>query len=1695
MANELYRTYEVLVEESIHPKHPKRAKGKDGNLLKTDKPERFNPEIDGALRDTHMIFQDAVCFNTLCFAGLAGVERHKSGERAGDLLNPLWEHLTTPAAKGGIKEETERVIRRLATHYAPLKEVKTAEEFLNCVYSVPLQIQVTMSEEQKTLVLEKRAACYEMMEDAARNKKTGELNCEGMAPFAKTWTGLMCVGKKASIPSELPYARIAVELGGKIKPGTSDEELDRIFSETIESFRAAAEAETNRELELRFEQEAEKLKQVVAKLEALPAESKGRSAKLDAARDRLEKFRQGKQQWIQSQSAEIRAKLTDDVKKAVAQRFMKQTTAGRLEMKDAEFAEARVQAASVDPAAKSFFRLQPAIGRRNNLEAGLFRYWLLRDHKHPMVLRAAVREFRWLIEKTAPAKAVPQGEERSKKMPFSPEAKHAFRFFGTHCLEIEGGTKGASSPFREMDVTAFQTAVEDVFKYKIRTAERVRKVARLRTIVGAFEGKGLNAVESPTGSRIPGMEGDPRWDNEGENRKGIVQLIAEMSGEKEIGRYGLREGTIGGWAEVRKAFLDLHPQGRGKQCKVLDIAKLEKDLEAAVDEEMNANRQGFGSADFFHALCATEYHHLWLDGSDCVRNGIKDFVPHYVEYCEKREEFIELLRSNDGPELDSLSFAELRERAEKPIRYTWPGLLNRHKKPSYRYYDFGGKLNTAFQFKTLFRRIPTRDGAGKEVVGGYKILTGDDAKVTLAARRLKRDKIMSKDKDGDGWNSVDALWCPPLVLEGEPNPTAATKPQVLGNNKKKGKGGIEISFSLIASPLPGDAWLKFAGNSIVAAPVAEPVHLTVSFKIEANALAHLQNEGVYFASGSARGVEEKDEKRRFLRWPVDIETDKQAAKDRAEKAKREPKNDGKAAPKKFDKKADVAPGKLWCAFDSGFLVKESRYIETTKTKRVPDFHVLSIDLGNRFAAAFTRLRVHAGVNAEGRVISADGFSPVIKAELTREGTLRLQGENAKVWDHVRNEDGTCKKDANGNYVYALEDETYGNGGRGRFPTAKEYEDFSTIAGRLVPVTSLSLAGTDKQTYPELGDHLGFRLKRRIGRLRTLFNLVWRLCGKNERDNRTGKHDKPRTEKDWSFHRRMAVETLARSAFPKRPRQPGEDEEPGDQNLRVSLAPLEQWQKLKASGLLDSLKGAADTKRREDLEAALKDAGIWKWDALADAVKKQIGESMEGPDALDKLLVAVIEFCMPLRGRHWRWNYVPNGERLSWEDRDSSPDWKPNIMGMRGLSMKRLEQILNLRQRCQSFAKLETRYHGPYKFGDFNPPDSTRDELADCCPLLLERSNRIREQRVDQTAHLILAEALGMELKNPAEVADKKRRKVELDLHGEYQRRKDKNGKPYPRCSVIVLENLERYKTSQERTKMENSRLMQWAHRAIIEKLEDMCRPFGITLMLVDPAFSSHFDSRTGLPGVRVNQVSAGFENEYPYNRWIEGKNKKGTKTRLAEDIESLAELFKKHDYKGELVLAVEGGKEFVPVAAPSGNDGPINADVCAAGNIGLRGIADPQRWDVFPRLRTKQVSETEVSVLSWRGWFGKFPQDTKEKKSEQRRMKASAGAGAPVEPASRQATSSDGADNTDSQSSQSSEYPWFFVEPPGFPRLHDGDRLMKEAYEFKQGDTKLRAFPQGAYLKRVEQLCAHRINDINRARIQKAERDGDDIPM
>ena len=50
------------------------------------------------------------------------------------------------------------------------------------------------------------------------------------------------------------------------------------------------------------------------------------------------------------------------------------------------------------------------------------------------------------------------------------------------------------------------------------------------------------------------------------------------------------------------------------------------------------------------------------------------------------------------------------------------------------------------------------------------------------------------------------------------------------------------------------------------------------------------------------------------------------------------------------------------------------------------------------------------------------------------------------------------------------------------------------------------------------------------------------------------------------------------------------------------------------------------------------------------------------------------------------------------------------------------------------------------------------------------------------------------------------------------------------ADFIVIEDLSRYRASQGRAPRENSRLMKWCHRAVRDKLKELCEPFGIPVL-------------------------------------------------------------------------------------------------------------------------------------------------------------------------------------------------------------------------------------------------------------------------
>jgi IS605 OrfB family transposase len=313
------------------------------------------------------------------------------------------------------------------------------------------------------------------------------------------------------------------------------------------------------------------------------------------------------------------------------------------------------------------------------------------------------------------------------------------------------------------------------------------------------------------------------------------------------------------------------------------------------------------------------------------------------------------------------------------------------------------------------------------------------------------------------------------------------------------------------------------------------------------------------------------------------------------------------------------------------------------------------------------------------------------------------------------------------------------------------------------------------------------------------------------------------------------------------------------------------------------------------------------------------------------------------------------------------------------------------------------------------------------------------------------------------------------------------GEDVPRCSVIVLEDLSRYRASQERTRSENSRLMEWAHRKIINKLADMAKPFGITLMLVDPAWSSRFDARTGVAGIRVKEVKRGFENEVPFAAWRKRVKADGKPDELATLVADIMEQFnnisedKDKDKTRTLVLPIEGGELFLPTKAPAdGKDGIINADENAAVNIGLRALAHPDRLDIFPRFRTVKKADGTVRVRNKRGYFASLPDDDAGRELRVDWSKEQA-----LNVVANEKEKSNG-DDADEVTAESSEYPDYFAVLPD--KTDFGVQCADNCY---QGNDVVRqklggfiAYERPLFLKRVQQMCLQRIKDINAARCE-----------
>jgi len=360
------------------------------------------------------------------------------------------------------------------------------------------------------------------------------------------------------------------------------------------------------------------------------------------------------------------------------------------------------------------------------------------------------------------------------------------------------------------------------------------------------------------------------------------------------------------------------------------------------------------------------------------------------------------------------------------------------------------------------------------------------------------------------------------------------------------------------------------------------------------------------------------------------------------------------------------------------------------------------------------------------------------------------------------------------------------------------------------------------------------------------------------------------------------------------------------------------------------------------------------------------------------LLETTQRILPLKGRTWTWQVhpeKPDCHLLSCTTK-SNTSAKTLLTGQRGLSIARIEQLSELRRRWQSLNQALRRELGQRPL---SAAEMRNDPIPDPCPDILRKLENLREQRVNQTAHLIIAQALGLKLKMP-ELSQDVRRKV--DMHGEYEVGR------IP-ADMIVLEDLSRYLSDQGRAKSENTRLMKWCHRAITEKVKLLAEPFGIPVLETPAAYSSRFCSLTGMAGFRATEVSWKDRHKFRWKALLKEEEESRAKAKVPSAMAQYAAgLFKDLRKIAEspmptrtLLAPQTGGPIFVtakPVAHPapaktrrSGTGAavlPMQADINAAINLALRAIAHPACADLHHRLRTerKVAAKTKQEIYSTR---------------------------------------------------------------------------------------------------------------------------------
>lgn len=1439
----IYRSYEVLVEETASNHKTRKA----GKTTKDFKPHFEN--TCRALKVTHELFQDAVCYYILCLIGLVKNEHDKNGEP----INRMWENLHNDS----MRTVTNQIAAQLGRKYFNQQNLgaNATEKLLEFIYARNASNTKKLAHEVsalKCVYLQLAGAAYQIKKQGKGENAKTKVALADMAKFASNWYQRLANpastqgGQEIESKNNAYWLKIAAAMNPGIEPEFRSDFDDAAFAKKLD-------------LTYCFNSPVKHL----------------------SGSDALKDY--GKAFGIVADSGDSKSFWDKKPLKSVVKALKRYASPNDKTLPEVKFEEEIQTLQKYAQSNNDYSKFEYPAAGSSSKPSGT--YWLCLRYKFSPSPQTRRQLFENIKKRKATDAADPLAKVRS-------EFGFVFPFF-TNLIGL-APKPGEGAVWTGFDKSAFKRAAEEVFKYRLRSDEREDQIRKRRTKITALEGRGEWKDDKGKVKQLCGIEG------EAERPRLMRELLDKLGGA--IG-YGMRRATIGGWADLRQEFLNIAKKG-----EPIDEDK----LRAAVKKARDASGGGFGSGALFKALCDEEYHPLWLPLKNQQSHHPKNFVRWWVLYSEAKEELKKVWDEDAKPPMP------------KPIAFTWPSTKNRHGETSFRPLDFDIPVTPTPDVDLFDRegegkpiklvranaKPPKQSKSQKAKSVEPPPFTDADGKalypLTLSYRRFKRDRISNMDG-----SSVEAEYAPPLVVGKAP-----------------------------AFHEPGNKAPLISSASLLPANKQECWHFMFSFKLERDMQKLLIDDAAKIPGDKSVRIVPENGKwvGWYLRWPIDAETENKTGE-----------TDSK-----------FSANKIWCS-----------------TEFRP-FDILSVDLGVRYAGAWCRGRVKVGrdgVRQTERVISPAGRGQEIVYDAYNFGTFRLQGEDTKIW----------RKDKHKGF--ADEPELEKCGSRGRIASENERLEFTEIAERVFPKTKRFPIPDDPaelKFFPDLAEHLTYRLRRQLGRIRFLFKLRWQITGKKRKIGHEYKELANEELKAFRGEQRFnAIKAL--TFIPKEDNQE-EFEDDFTRNLRLKLAPDELWANLvyEHNGSMWPLfakvkggQGKDDKAKSKEKKAAQKAAqsnlkielqfdspNKWDWNALNNAVVMELKNALQALAGKQSLMSEVARFVWPLQDKKWEWiscEAKKNGRQSVLVRDESSNEPKRLIHGMRGLSMNRIRLMQDFRQCCQSLAKLERRFYTDDDFGLEPSPVLPGDRVHEPAQAFREKINELREQRVNQTAHMILAEALGLELMNPDKVKIDGKSKWELkserDLHGRYEQKKT-------RVAAIVLEDLSRYRTSQDRSRYENSQLMEWSHRAVIDKLQDIAQVFGIQIITVDARFSSRFCSRTGAPGIRCAQVAKGFEREYPWKKWAEEGDER------AELIQSTAELLNKcDDQKFTLVLPMDGGPAFFPVVPHAvGKEGlEANADINAAVNIGLRAVGHPDRLDIFPILRTEAKVDSNLEIKNRRG--------------------------------------------------------------------------------------------------------------------------------